>query len=56
MYFYLKLVFLFNISSFKSSKSIFKSILPINGTLTGTINPGKSGPGSNGKEGVFHIP
>ena len=32
------------------------SIQPIDGTLTGTTTPGQSGPGSNGDEGVLHIP
>ena len=32
------------------------TIWPIDGTLTSTTNPGQSGPGSNGNEGVFYIP
>ena len=31
------------------------SILPHGKTLTGAISPAKSGPGSDGNEGVFHI-
>ena len=31
-------------------------IWPIDGALTGTTTLGQSGPGSNGNEGVFHIP
>ena len=34
----------------------FWSIYPIDGTLTGATTPGQSGPGSNGNEGVLHIP
>ena len=30
-------------------------IWPIDKTQTGIINPGESGPGSNGNEGVLHI-
>ena len=29
---------------------------PIDGTLTSTTTPGHSKPGSNGNEGVLHIP
>ena len=32
------------------------SIWSISGTLTGTTTSSQSGPGSNGNEGVFHIP
>ena len=32
------------------------SIWLTNGTLTDTINPGKSGDGSKGNEGVLHVP
>ena len=32
------------------------SIWLFDGTLTGTTTPGQSGPGSNGHEGVLHIP
>ena len=32
------------------------SIWPIDRTLSGTTTPGQSGPGSNGNEGVLHIP
>ena len=30
--------------------------LPIDRTLSGVTTPGQSGPGSDGNEGVFHIP
>ena len=32
------------------------SIWPIDRTLSGATTPGQSGPGSNGNEGVLHIP
>ena len=32
------------------------SIWPINRTLSGDTTPGQSEPGSNGDDGVFHIP
>ena len=32
------------------------SILPIDTTLSGATTLGQSGPGSDGNEGVFHIP
>ena len=32
------------------------SIQPIDRALSGATNPGKSGPGSDGNEGVLHIP
>ena len=32
------------------------SIWPIDGTLSGATTLGQSGPGSNGNEGVLHIP
>ena len=32
------------------------SIWPIDGTLSGAITLGQSGPGSNGNKGVLHIP
>ena len=32
------------------------SIRPINRTLSGVTTPSQSGPGSNGNEGVLHIP
>ena len=38
------------------SKWLNCSIWPIDGTLRGTSNPGQSGPGINGNEGVLHIP
>ena len=34
----------------------FSSIWPIDRTLSGATTPGQSGPGSNGNEGVLHIP
>ena len=34
----------------------FNSIQPIDRTLSGATTPGQSGPGSNGNEGVLHIP
>ena len=34
----------------------FSSILPIDKTLSDATTLGKSGPGSNGNEGVLHIP
>ena len=37
------------------SKWLNSSIWPLDGTLTGAINPGQSGPGSNGNEGVLDI-
>ena len=41
---------------FKYSKWLNSSIWPIDGSLTGTTTLGQSGPGSNGNEGVLHIP
>ena len=38
------------------SKWLNNSCWPIDGTLTGTTNPGHSGYGSNGHEKVLHIP
>ena len=32
------------------------SICPIDRTLSGATTPGQSGPGSDGNEGVLHIP
>ena len=32
------------------------SIRPIDRTLSGATTPGQSGPGSNGNQGVLHIP
>ena len=40
----------------KYRKWLTISIWPINGNLTGTTNPDQSGPGSNGNEGLLHIP
>ena len=34
----------------------FSSIWPIDRTWSGATTPGQSGPGSNGNEGVLHIP
>ena len=34
----------------------FSSIWPIDRTLSGAIPPGQSGLGSDGNEGIFHIP
>ena len=34
----------------------FSFIRPIDCALSGATPPGQSGPGSNGDEGVFHIP
>ena len=34
----------------------FSSIRPIDRTLSGSTNPGQCGPGSDGNEGVLHIP
>ena len=34
----------------------FSSIQPIDKALSGATTPGQSGPGSNGNEGVLHIP
>ena len=34
----------------------FSSIWPIDRTLSGATTPGLSGPGSDGNEGVLHIP
>ena len=42
------------LNGFKYSKRLNSSFLPIDGTLTGTFN--SSWPGSNGYEGVLHIP
>ena len=36
--------------------STFSSIQPIDRALSGATTPGQSGPGSNGNEGVLHIP
>ena len=44
------------LNDFKYRKWLNISIWPINGTLTGTNTLCQSGPGSNGKEGVLHIP
>ena len=35
--------------------AVNSSSWPIDGTLTGAITPGQSGPGSNGNEGVLQI-
>ena len=35
---------------------IFYELKFIDGTLTGATTLGQSGPGSNGNEGVLHIP
>ena len=43
------------LTGFKYRKRLNISIQPIYRTLTGTINPGQSGPESNDNEGVFHI-
>ena len=43
-------------NGFKLSKQLSSSIWPIEGTLTGIITPGQSGPGSNSNERVLHIP
>ena len=40
----------------KLLKLQLSSIWPINRTLSGAICPGQSGPGTNGNEGVLHIP
>ena len=37
-------------------KWLNSSTLPIDETITSTITLGQSGPGSNGNEGVLHIP
>ena len=34
----------------------FSSIWPIDRTLSGATTPGQSGPGSDGNEGLLHIP
>ena len=34
----------------------FSPIRPIDRTLSGAITPAQSGPGSDGNEGVLHIP
>ena len=41
---------------FKVREWLNSSISPTDKTLTGTTTPGQSGPGSNGWEGVLHIP
>ena len=48
-------IVLFQMIQFNIS-TLYSSIWPINGTLSGAITSGQSGPGSNGNEGVFHIP
>ena len=35
---------------------LFSSIRPIDWTVSGATTPGQSGPGSDGNEGVLHIP
>ena len=37
-------------------KWLNSSIWPIDGTLIGMTNPSQSRPGSNGNDGVLHIP
>ena len=37
-------------------KWLNSSVWPIDGTLTGTITPSQSGPGSNGNEELLRIP
>ena len=52
-------VLLFNTYNFIQlilSKRLNSSTWPINGTLTSTTNPGQTGSGSNGNEGVLQIP
>ena len=44
------------LNAFKDSKGLNSSIWPIDGTLTGTVNPGQSGPENNGNERILHIP
>ena len=44
------------LNGFKYSKWLNNSIWPTNETLTGIINMGRSGPGSNGNEEIFLIP
>ena len=44
------------LNSFKHKKWLDISVWPIDGTLTGTTTLGQGGPGSNGNEGVLHIP
>ena len=41
---------------FFSISTQFSSIWPIDRTLSGATTPGQSGPGSDGNEGVLHIP
>ena len=36
--------------------TLFSSIWPIDRALSGATTPGKSGPGSDGNDGVLHIP
>ena len=43
------------LNGFKYSKWLSISIWPINGTLTGTITQGQSGPGNNGNESILCI-
>ena len=49
-------LFAHNVNGFKYSKLLDSSIWLIDGTLRGTTTPSQSGPGSDGSEGVFHIP
>ena len=44
-------VFLSNTNNFLN-----RSIWPTDGTLTDTSTPSQNGPGSNGDEGIVHIP
>ena len=46
---------LLQVIQFNISKQ-FSSIRPIGRTLSGATIPGQSGPGSDGNEGVLHIP
>ena len=52
-YSYVKIVILFNVNCFKSSKWLNNSIWCIDRALTGTTTPVQSGPGSDGNEGVL---
>ena len=50
----MKLTIHFNVSHLFTQLN--SSIWPMDWTLSGTITPDQSGPGSNDDEGVLHIP
>ena len=55
-HFYFKQVNLTQVICLHSVKMSNNSIWPIDRTLSSATTPGQSGPGSNGNEGVHHIP